>query len=148
MGIHGFAKRILKELESALTTRKKPVALHKKRVRRPRSNRRFPFLLLPETSLFSYRGISLLDTTSDMRRIATQDTILIHPTDAKELKIKDGEPILIRSEFGKGTVRVNLSEDVARGTLRLPLSGLTGFPFFENGVPGPTCVPVNVRKRR
>jgi predicted molibdopterin-dependent oxidoreductase YjgC len=150
MGKTGFdgrsAAEVRRELKPLLETEGSGMQRRRRRSRRAKSSGRYPFLLLPEPSLFGYRGISLLDSAKDMNRITAEDVIWMNPKDAAAHELKDGDRVEISSRHGKGEILLRLNGDVAQGTLRIPVSGLRALPFFEGGIPETGAVPVKVRK--
>jgi len=50
-------------------------------------------------------------------RMAPSNTLWIHPEDAKERGIKDGDMVLIRSPWAEYRIRAKVTEDILKGVV-------------------------------
>ncbi len=83
----------------------------------------FPFLMLTGRGTSSQWHTQTRTAKSDiLRKLYPQDVYLeIHPADAHELGLKEGDPVTVRSRRGKMTAAVYLAPTVQRGQIFVPM---------------------------
>lgn len=74
----------------------------------------YPLILTTNRELAHYNSGSMTRRTPDTD-ILGEDLLLIHPEDARERHIGDGDRVHLRSAHGETTIRVQLSDRVAPG---------------------------------
>jgi formate dehydrogenase major subunit len=92
-----------------------------------RTSEEFPFLLLADASLGPWEDETSITSTLT---VAVEFTITgrdyptgllcLHPDDAKELGVRPGRNVQVRSAQGEATMRVQVSEDTLRGVALVP----------------------------
>jgi len=78
----------------------------------------FPFLLITGRLLDHY-NVGTMTRRTPQQQIISEDILEIHPSDASERGIADGEQIKLESRWGKISVKAKKSRRVAPGTLFL-----------------------------
>jgi formate dehydrogenase (coenzyme F420) alpha subunit len=93
----------------------------------PGISKSYPLILVCGSSLYYWNQNALVRHSETLRReysILLTDYphgfVEIHPQDAQELKIREGEQIRINSEAGSGTSTARVTEEVRRGTVFVP----------------------------
>lgn len=80
--------------------------------------KKFPFILCTDYNLDSYRNLVLSREIKGFEIVRNARWIKINPEDAKTLKLKDGEMIIVESASGKRNGVAKITEAVPRGTVR------------------------------
>ncbi|MCX6130281.1 MAG: formate dehydrogenase subunit alpha [Proteobacteria bacterium] len=99
----------------------------------------YPFLLITGRLLEHYNVGTMTRRTPNFNLI-TEDVLDIHPNDAADYKIIDGDRVKLQSRWGEISVNVRLSSRLSRGTLFL------SFHFPEthaNRLTGPHLDPLS-----
>jgi len=81
-------------------------------------NKEYPMILMSGNHMEMVANTNLRDPAWNEGRRAC--TMRIHPTDAEELGIKDGEPALIETEAGSATVEAEITNSSHRGQVVIP----------------------------
>ncbi len=83
----------------------------------------FPFLLLTGRGTSSQWHTQTRTGKSDiLKKLYPEDVYLeIHPVDARQLRLKEGDPVTVRSRRGEITVAVYLAPTVQRGQIFIPM---------------------------
>jgi predicted molibdopterin-dependent oxidoreductase YjgC len=80
--------------------------------------KKFPFILCTDYNLDSYRNLVLSREIKGFEIVRNARWIKINPEDAKTLKLKDGELIIVESASGKRNGVAKITEAVPKGTVR------------------------------
>jgi len=87
--------------------------------------REYPFLLMPHRGInYADGGVRHLSWLRELPSAglgAWQETVEVHPDDARILAVQDGEPVWVESPAGKRRLRVRVHAGTRRGTVGLPL---------------------------
>jgi predicted molibdopterin-dependent oxidoreductase YjgC len=78
----------------------------------------FPYILCPEYSLDTYRNLVLSREFKGFGMVRNARWVMINPEDAKTLKLKEGEGIIMESAVGKRMGTAKITEAVPRGMVR------------------------------
>jgi predicted molibdopterin-dependent oxidoreductase YjgC len=89
------------------------------------SNEEFPFVLIPGDVLFD-RGAMTARSTA-IADLAGEPWVLMHPDDAAQVGVAQGEAVVLQSPRGAAAVRVKLSTALLPGQVFLP-RGYDGVP--------------------
>lgn len=120
---------ILKELKKTVSAFAKisPASLEKEKQKflplksrdiAPKIEKKFPFTLCTDYNLDTYRNLVLSREIKGFEIVRNARWIQINPEDAKTLKLKDGELIIIESAAGKRNGVAKITEAVPQGTVR------------------------------
>jgi predicted molibdopterin-dependent oxidoreductase YjgC len=85
----------------------------------------FPFILATGPTMFHSGSLSLL--SPGLARLQGEGFVLVHPNDAKNLGLTEGQRVALESRRGKVAVKVSVSHKTAPGILFVPGH------FAENG---------------
>ncbi len=81
------------------------------------TSQKYPFLMSIDYNLDYYRSLALTEESKGLRMIRDSRWIKISPEDARKLKLKDGETVVIDSESGEAQGLVKVSEAVPKGVI-------------------------------
>ncbi len=84
----------------------------------PKIGKKFPFILCTDYNLDSYRNLVLSREIKGFEIVRNVRWIKINPEDAKTLKLKDGELIIVESATEKRNGVAKITEAVPKGTVR------------------------------
>ncbi len=76
---------------------------------------KYPLLMSVDYSLDYYRNLALTQESKGLRMIRNSRWIKISPADAKRLKLKDGDTVVVDSDSGKIQGRVKISAALPKG---------------------------------
>lgn len=105
-----------------------------------RVGKKFPYILCPEYSLDTYRNLVLSREIKGFEMVRNARWIMINPEDAKTLKLKDGEGVILESAVGKSKGTAKITEAVPQGTVRAS--------FLWSEGTEETCNPLPVKIKR
>ena len=91
-----------------------------------RTSRKFPLLLTTGRILSQY-NVGAQTRRTENSRWASEDLLEIHPHDAEQRGIRDGELVSLSSRMGETTLRASITERVQPGVI------YTTFHFAESG---------------
>jgi len=80
--------------------------------------KKFPLILCTDYNLDTYRNLVLSREIKGFEIVRNARWIKINPEDAKTLKLKDGELIIVESASGKRNGVAKITEAVPKGTVR------------------------------
>ena len=86
---------------------------------KPDSN--FPFILTTGRIRDQWHTMSKTGKVNKLKQHISQAFLQIHPSDAKRLKIIEGDIVVIRSRRGEVRVKAKLSADIKQGVVFLPM---------------------------
>ena len=84
----------------------------------PADDPEFPFLLLVNSSL--YRNGSMSNLAAGLVRGQDKAGVFLNPLDAEELKIEEGDKIILTSRHGEIHAEAGLCHSLSRGTIQMP----------------------------
>jgi formate dehydrogenase len=93
-------------------------AVDRLRFRPPRKDPRYP-LLLSTTARTQANVNAIYRNEPWIAKHMAENSLLIHPEDARPLRVKDGERVRMASRTGAADVPVSFTKDVLRGTVYL-----------------------------
>ena len=102
--------------------------------------KKIPYILCSEYSLDTYRNLELSKEIKGFEMVRNARWIMINPEDAKTLKLKEGEGIIMESAVGKRMGTVKITEAVPRGTVRAS--------FLWSEGTEESCYPLPVKIKR
>lgn len=76
----------------------------------------FPFLLTTGRTLYQFNAGTMSDRTPNSQ-LRPSDLLIVNPVDAKELEIRDGEPVTVSSRWGETTLPASINDSVGPGEL-------------------------------
>ncbi len=76
----------------------------------------YPFIITTNRELEHYNAGTMTRRTGNVE-ILTEDVLLIHPQDAADHGIKDGEMVCVESPRGKVDIKAKLTDEVRQGVL-------------------------------
>jgi predicted molibdopterin-dependent oxidoreductase YjgC len=79
-------------------------------------SKKYPFILVTFRSQYHFLTDEATSKSKTLRKFRV-DLCYINPEDAKSLRVKDGEKIMISSNRGKVTARVKIDSSMPRGTV-------------------------------
>ncbi len=83
-------------------------------------SRKYPFLLTTFRSKFQFLTGELTSKSKTLRKLSgDQEVCYVSPYDARELKLKDGDLIRVKSEVGSVIVRARIDNVVPKGTVAM-----------------------------
>jgi formate dehydrogenase major subunit len=100
---------------------------YKESVELQQHSKDYPFILTTNRSLEHYNSGAMTRRTPN-EQLITEDVLLIHPDDAKEHSLNNGDMACVESPRGKTDIRVHISTAVKKGILS------TTFHFPESMV--------------
>jgi predicted molibdopterin-dependent oxidoreductase YjgC len=106
----------------------------------PGSDKKFPFSLLAENSADYYRNFGFSREIKGFELIRDSQWVKLNPKDAKSLKLKDGDPVLVESPVGR-------FEGIAKVTGAVPRRTV-GASFFWGTDLGIPASPLQVKVKR
>jgi predicted molibdopterin-dependent oxidoreductase YjgC len=106
----------------------------------PTIEKKFPFILCLDYCLDTYRSFILSREIKAFGILRDERWIKINPNDARTLKLKNGDAVIVESAVGKRKGVVKISETVPRGVLR------ADFLWSEGAEE--SCCPIPVRAKR
>jgi predicted molibdopterin-dependent oxidoreductase YjgC len=112
----------------------------KARISDSTARNKFPYALYSEYNLDTYRNLVLSREIKSFGLVRNARWIMINPEDAKALKLKEGEGIIMESALGKNKGIAKISEDVPRGTVRAS--------FLWSEGTEESCYPLPVKIKR
>jgi len=98
----------------------------------------FPFALLAGPTMFHSGSLSAM--SSGLARLQGESYVLVHPSDARNLGLVDGQKVILESRHGKVSVKVSISGKAAPGVFFVPYhfgkggNQLTGWDLRLNRV--------------
>jgi predicted molibdopterin-dependent oxidoreductase YjgC len=112
----------------------------KSRDRIPKVDKKFPFILWPDANLDYYRNLVLSKEIKGFEMVRNSQWVRFNAKDAKSLKLKDGETVILESPGKKIRGVAKITEVVPRGTIRAS--------FLWSDGPENTSSPLPVRVKR
>jgi predicted molibdopterin-dependent oxidoreductase YjgC len=103
----------------------------------------FPFTMTTGPLLYD-RG-TLLRCAERLQNLVGDAFVMVHPADARELGLADGDSVSVGSDIGELALTLRLSDEVARGTAFAPLN-LSEVPLCELGLGEAAFVRVRIAK--
>jgi predicted molibdopterin-dependent oxidoreductase YjgC len=98
-----------------------------------------PYMLIQERDQHTYFSLSLAKGLPAFGELVRPGHVMVHPADAGDLGLKDGDPVILESSDKTKNVKVRTTKNIAKGFLFLiNADGEPGFP--DN-----PC-PVNIRR--
>ena len=73
--------------------------------------------IYPREFLINTRGVAFVDNLPVNVEILTEDYLMIHPTDAKDNAIQDGDMVCVESARGKVDIKAKITDEVRPGVL-------------------------------
>lgn len=118
------------------------------------SENKYPITLLNDYNLDVYRNFSLGLEIGSLRKIRNPEWIFIHPGDAAEIGVKEGDKVKIVSQLGKMTGQVKMTDSVSKGTARSRFIWSENLQFFaavlqslgETDIDSMRSLPVKIRR--
>jgi formate dehydrogenase major subunit len=93
----------------------------------------YPFLLNTGRGLFHFNAATMTGRSRN-RSLHPDDRLELHPQDAAELGVSEGDPIQVRSRYGGFTLRAQLTERVRPGE---PFATFQAVEAYVNRATGP-----------
>jgi predicted molibdopterin-dependent oxidoreductase YjgC len=112
----------------------------KSRDQAPKTDKKFPFILWADYSLDYYRNLVFSREIKGFETVRNSQWIKLNPEDAKSLKLKDGEIIILESPVRKMRGIAKITEAVPNGTVRAS--------FLWNDGPENSSFPLPVKAKR
>ncbi len=84
----------------------------------PKTDKKFPFILWAEHHLDYYRNLVFSQEIKGFKMLRNSQWVKLNPEDAKSLKLKDGEIVILESPGRKTRGVAKITEAVPRGTIR------------------------------
>jgi predicted molibdopterin-dependent oxidoreductase YjgC len=112
----------------------------KSRDQAPKTDKKFPFILWADYSLDYYRNLVFSREIKGFETVRNSQWIKLNPEDAKSLKLKDGEIIILESPVRKMRGVAKITEAVPNGTVRAS--------FLWNDGPENSSFPLPVKVKR
>jgi predicted molibdopterin-dependent oxidoreductase YjgC len=106
----------------------------------PKTDKKFPFILWTDYSLDYYRNLVFSREIKGFKTVRNSQWIRLNPKDAKSLKLKDGEIIILESPGRKIKGVAKITEAVPDGTVRAS--------FLWNDGPENSSSPLPVKVKR
>jgi len=104
------------------------------------SDREYPFILTTGRVIFHYHTGSMTRRTDNLYSEMPEAFIQIHPEDARELKISNGEKAIVKSRRGQLEIKTRISLDIIRGVVFIPFHfGKTNANILTNPAFDPAC---------
>jgi anaerobic selenocysteine-containing dehydrogenase len=88
----------------------------------------YPFWLTTGRVLEQWHSRTRTGQVSKLNQKLVQSYVEVHPLDASQLGVKDGDKVVIASRRGGCITEVRLNEEIARGTLFMPIHWEDGNP--------------------
>jgi predicted molibdopterin-dependent oxidoreductase YjgC len=119
-----------------------------------RTSQKYPFLMSTDYNLDYYRNLALSRESKGLRMIRNSRWIKISPEDARRLRLKDGETVVIDSVSGKARSLVKISEAVPKGVVKASFlwNEDSNFSLVPHAFPASSknhllnLIPVNVKR--
>lgn len=86
-----------------------------------KTSKKYPFFMLVDYNLDYYRNLSLSQEIRGLEKLRDPKWVKISPEDAKSLKLKDGDGVIIESSAGKIKGIAKVTESMPKGTVRANL---------------------------
>jgi len=80
----------------------------------------YPFILTTGRVIFHYHTGSMTRRTDNLYSEVPEAFIQIHPEDARELNISNGEKAIVKSRRGQLEIKTSISPDITRGVVFIP----------------------------
>jgi len=80
----------------------------------------YPYILITGRVIFHYHTGTMTGRTDSLSGELPEGFIQIHPEDARELKINNGEKAILKSRRGQLQIKTRISPDIARGVVFIP----------------------------
>jgi predicted molibdopterin-dependent oxidoreductase YjgC len=106
----------------------------------------FPFVLIAERNLFSYRGACLTEQVKGMNQIKGEEVLHLNPSDAGRMGIADGAVVRVVSPYGSAESVVHVSNGMRQGIAFTSINRVTGSPLFPGLVPATKACAVRIEK--
>jgi formate dehydrogenase alpha subunit len=84
------------------------------------TDQEYPFILTTGRVIFHYHTGSMTRRTDNLYSEVPEAFMQIHPEDAHELKISDGEKAIVKSRRGQLEIKTSISPDITRGVVFIP----------------------------
>jgi predicted molibdopterin-dependent oxidoreductase YjgC len=84
----------------------------------PKIGKKFPFILCTDYNLDTYRNLVLSREIKGFEIVRNSKWVKLNPEDAKSLKLKDGDMIIVESPAGKMKGLAKITEAVPKGAVR------------------------------
>ncbi len=118
------------------------------------TSQKYPFLMSIDYNLDYYRNLALTQESKGLRVIRDSRWIKISPEDARRLKLKDGETVVIDSASGKAQGLVKISEAVSKGVVEANFlwNGDSNFSLVPHAFPASfkshlvNLIPVKIKR--
>ncbi len=94
------------------------------------ANDKYPFTLLVGSVLFNFGSGSRSSRSRRLKRFRPEPFLEINNTDARDLKIKDGDKVRLTSAYGELVAGVKIDAGLQRGLLFMPISS-SETPVYE-----------------
>jgi formate dehydrogenase alpha subunit len=83
-------------------------------------DKQYPFILTTGRVIFHYHTGTMTRRTDNLYNEVPEAFIQIHPEDASELKINNGEKAIVKSRRGQLEIKTMISPDITRGVVFIP----------------------------
>jgi len=93
----------------------------------------FPFILTTGRELYHFNSGTMTYRT-DNKKITPSDFLHIHPDDASEIQLKEGEQVTIHSKYGNAVLQVKIDDTIRKGEC---FSTFNNNEVFVNKITGP-----------
>jgi len=104
------------------------------------SDREYPFILTTGRVIFHYHTGSMTRRTDSLYSEVPEAFVQIHPEDARELEISNGEKAIVKSRRGQLEIKTRISPDITRGVVFIPFHfGKTNANILTNPAFDPAC---------
>ena len=84
------------------------------------SDEDYPYMLTTGRVIFHYHTGSMTRRTDSLHGELPEAFVQIHPEDARELKISNGEEVIVKSRRGQVEVKTRISPDITKGVVFIP----------------------------
>jgi len=104
------------------------------------SDDKYPYILTTGRVIFHYHTGSMTRRTDSLSSELPDAFIQIHPEDARELKISNGERVVVKSRRGQLEIKTRISADITRGVVFIPFHfNLANANILTNPAVDPVC---------
>jgi predicted molibdopterin-dependent oxidoreductase YjgC len=112
----------------------------------PFANDEFPFVLITERNLFSYRGACLTEQVKGMNQIKAEEVLHLNPSDAGRLGIADGGLVRVVTPHGSAESVVQVTNGMPEGVAFTSINRVAGSPLFPGLVPAMKACAIRIEK--
>lgn len=106
----------------------------------PKIDKKNPLILYLDYSLDSYRNLVFGKEWKGFEIVRNPKWVKLNPEDAKSLKLKDGETVIVESAVGKRNGIAKVTKSVPKGRIR------ASFFWSEGAEVSPAPVPVKIKR--